>query len=415
MYLRGGQWNLRRKSRKPSNPFTILFLLGMIVVLLYFYQVEAPTFTERFQPTHTPTRSPESFLNEARDLFVQGKIEPAIEIYGEAIKVDPANPAIYTELARLQVLNGQYESAVDSTERALILNPDYSMAHAVKGWALDHMEDYLGAEAAIRKAIELDASNAAAYAYLAEVLMDADSYGNLEEASEASKRAKALAPDALESFRSRGYVLENSGNAEEAIQEYKAAIAINDKLWEPHFRLGLVYFYLQDYDSAVQELNQALSFNPDDPMIPYQLARVNLAAGQYGKAVQFAEQSVKLEPSNPTWHGILGFYIYKEGRDFKRSAEELSLYVHGGTTEDGVIVEGKPLDTANDEDYFYSIYVLALTKQDRCTEAIPIIQLILQNVSEERDSYYNATDGLNFCQYGPPTAEPTDAEDAGEP
>jgi tetratricopeptide (TPR) repeat protein len=409
MYLRGGQWNLRRKSRKPSNPLTILFLLGVIGVLWYFYRVEVPTLPERFQPTRTPTTSPDEYLRQAGDLFIQGKVKPAITAYESAILVDPGNPATYVELARLQVFDGQYEAAVDSAEKALILNPDYSMAHAVKGWALDYLGNFLEAEGAVRKAIELDPNNARAYAYLAEVLIDIDSYGNLDAASEASKKAKALAPDELESFRARGYVLENSGNAEEAVQEYKAAIAINDKLWELHFRLGLVYYYLQDYDSAVQEYNQAVSFNPTNPEIPRELARTQFSAGQYSKAVQYAEQSAKIDPTNPTWHGVLGFYLFKEGKDYKRASQELGLFVQGGTTADGAIVEGKPLDTLQNEDYYYSIYGLSLTKQDppRCAEAVPIFQLILQNVNAERDSFYNATEGLNYCLYGPPTPVPT--------
>jgi tetratricopeptide (TPR) repeat protein len=408
MYLRGGKWNLRHKSRKPSNPLTILFLLGVIGVLWYFYQVEVPTLPERFQPTRTPTTSPDEYLRQGSELFLQGKVKPAIDAYEDAILVDPGNPATYVELARMQVFDGQYEAAVDSAEKALILNPDFSMAHAVKGWALDYMGDYLEAEGSVRKAIELDPNNALAYAYLAEVLIDIDSYGNLEAASDASKRAKALAPYALESFRARGYVLENTGNAEEAVQEYKAAIAINDKLWELHFRLGLVYFYLGDYPSAVQEYNQAVSFNPTNPEISRELARTQFADGQYGKAVQYAEQAVKVDPSDPTWHGVLGFYLFKEGNDYTRASQELGLYVQGGTTADNVIVEGKPLDTAQNEDYYYSVYGLALTKQDRCAEAVPIFQLILQNVSSDRDSFYNATEGLNYCQYGPPTPEPTD-------
>jgi tetratricopeptide (TPR) repeat protein len=400
---------MRRKSRKPSNPLTILFLLSLIGAMWYFYQVEVPTLPERFQPTRTPTRSPDSFLNEGRDLFIQGKVKPAIESYQQAILVDPANPATYVELARLQVFDGQYEAALDSAERALILNPDYAMAHATKGWALTQLQDYLAAEGSIRKAIELDGSNAAAYAYLAEVLIDADAYGNLEEASEASKRAKTLDPDLLESYRARGYVLENSGNLAEAVQEYQAAIAINDKLWELHFRLGRVYYYLQDYDSAVQEFNQAVSFNPTNPEIPRELARTQFAAGQYGKAVQYAEQAVKIDPTNPLWHGVLGFYLYREGRDYPRASQELGLYVRGGTTANGEIVEGIPFDTIENIDYYYSVYGLSLTKQDLCTEAVPIFQLILQNTAEDAVSFYNATEGLNYCLYGPATPEPTEA------
>lgn len=405
---------MRRKSRKPTNPFTVLFLVSMIGVLWYFYQVEVPDFYERFEPTRTPTRSPESFLNEARDLYAQGKMQPAIDAYAAAIGVGP-DPATYVEMARLMILNGQYEEAIDAAERALVLNSDYSMAYAVKAWALTNLDDPLEADGAVRKAIELDGSNALAYAILSEVLMDADPYANIDEASEASKKAKALDPDSIESFRARGYVLEKTGNFEEAIQEYKAALALNDKLWELHYRLGMVYYYSQDYSSATQELNLALSFNPTDPLLPRELAKVSYAAGEYGKAVQYAEQAVKLAPENPIYHAVLGATLYRERKDIKRASDELALYVRGGTTADGVSVEKVSLIADNVVDVNYSIYVLTLTAQDRCQEAMPIIQLILQNVPEDAPSFYNATEALNYCQYGPATPQPSEESTDEEP
>jgi len=231
---------MRRRTPRPSNPFTILFLAALIGALLYFNQVVVPTVPAMFEPTTTPTRSPDSYISEAEQAFKAGKLKAAISSYQQAIQVDPSNPATYVILARIQVFDGQYEQALDSAEKALILNPNYSAALAAKGWALDFLGDYLEAEGSVRQAIELDPNNALAYAYLAEILMDSDAFANLETASEASKKAKALAPDALESYRARGYVLEQTGNFTEAIQEYRAAIALNDKLWELHYRIGLV-------------------------------------------------------------------------------------------------------------------------------------------------------------------------------
>lgn len=59
-------------------------------------------------------------------------------------------------------------------------------------------------------------------------------------------------------------------------------------------------------------------------------------------------------------------------------------------------------------DDYYSIYALSLTKQDRCGEALPIIQLILSNIAEDQVAYYNAIEGMNYCQQlqGTPQAEP---------
>ena len=72
-----------------------------------------------FVPTPTPTRSSESFLNEAATLFKEGKLTQAIADYKQAILADPQNPAYYVDMARLQVFAGLYEDARTSAENAL--------------------------------------------------------------------------------------------------------------------------------------------------------------------------------------------------------------------------------------------------------------------------------------------------------
>ncbi len=405
MYLTGGKWNMRRRTPRPSNPFTLIFLGALILGMLYLNQVVVPTIPAMFEPTTTVTRSPESFINEAEQAFKAGKLKAAIEAYKQAILSDPSNPATFVALARLQVFDGQYKDALDSAEKALILNPTYSLAYAVKGWALDFLGNYLDAEGSLRKAIELDPNNALAYAYLAEALMDADPQANIDEASELSRKAKALAPDALESYRARGYVLAQTQNFPEAAEEYKAAIALNDKLWEPHYQLGIIYRFMQEYDLAVSELNTAFSLNPTNAEIAIVLARTQLAAGYYSRAVQFAEDAVRIEPSNPRWHAELGVMLYREKKNYKRSAEELGLAVQGGTTADGAVVAGMPLEAGKIAEY-YSFYGFALTQLDRCSDAIPVFQLILQSVGEGEIAYMNALEGLSACQEGDSTPTP---------
>lgn len=389
---------MRRRRRRPSNPFVIFLLIGLIGAACYFNQFVVPTMPPLFEPSPTPTRSPESFTNEAKEAFDAGKLPQAVSAYKQAILSDPGNAALYVELARVQVFSGLYKDALDSAEKALIRNPDYSMAHAVRAWALDFLDEMLEAEGAVRKAIELDPANGVAYAYYAEILIDTDDYGNIEKAIEMSRKAQEIAPNTLETHRARGYVLLNTQNVTDAIEEFKAALSFNDKLWELHYQLGLAYRANQEYDLAVQELNQAFALNATNANIPTVLARTQLAAGQYGKAVQYAEQAIKLDPSNPGLHGTLGFMLYKEKRDFKRAADELQLAVRGGTTDEGVVVQGLPLAPGRVADEYYSVYGLALTQLDRCAEAVPVFQLILGNIGEDQVAYYNAVEGIGYCQ-----------------
>ena len=408
MYLRGSKWNMTRRSRKRSNPLFLLFLVAVIGGLFYIERVYVPkvSINVPFMPTPTATRSPESFLNEAEALTAEGKISQAVEAYEQAIIADPTNPSTYVSLARVQLLAGLYQEALNNADNALLLNPSNAMALTVKAWALNYMEDYLGAEAVIAQAIELDANNALAYAVNAEILLDQGNYEDIETAIALSRKAQELAPNALETHRIRGYVLFYTANYEDALAEYQAAIALNDKLWDLHYSLGAIYKAVGEYDLAVQEMLAAVALNPTNPDILTEISRTYAAVGQFGKAIQYAEQAVSLDPTSPRLHGNLGVMLFKS-EEYSRAAAELELAVQGGMAADGTAVQGLPLAPGRIADDYYSIYALSLTNLDRCAEAVPIMQLILSNIADDQVAYYNAVQGMEYCRQAVVTATPT--------
>jgi tetratricopeptide (TPR) repeat protein len=379
----------------------VITLLGLIAAAWYFNKAVVPTIPAMFEPTPTATRSPESFVNEAENLYKSGKLKQAIDQYRQAILVNPKNPAIYIAMARVMVFNGDYDEARKAAEDALILNPDNSMAYAVKGWALNYLKDYLEAEGAVNQAIDIDPNNALAYAYSAEILLDRANPEDLDQAIARSRKAQELSPNQLETHRIRGYVLWSTQNYVDAITEYKAAMAINDKIWDLHYMMGNIYLSMgaedpENYSLAVQEFLSAGALNPTNPDILTMAARTELAAGQYGKAAQYAEQAVKIEPSNPLLHAYLGAMYYKNA-EYDRAAAELSLYVRGGKTADGIVVKGVPLAPGKSADQ-YSIYSLALSKAAQCNDAVQVAQLVLQNIAEDQVAYSNAQTAIENCQ-----------------
>lgn len=389
-----------RRTRRHFNPWRILVLLLLIGAAVYINQVVVPTTPPLFIPTATPTRSPESFINEADRLFEAGKFNQAISAYEDALQVDPDNPSIYLTMAHAQIFTGKYEDALESAERALILNSRNPQAYTMKAWALDFLGDYTQAEGAVRKALELDANHALAHAVYAEILVDKalagqGDIGTLERAADESRLAQSLAPNMLETHRARGYVLWNTGNSAEAIQEYKAAVAINDKISDLHMALGYNHHSLGDYDLAVNEFLQAYALNPTDPAAPLEISRTYATVGDFSQAVQYAEQAVKTSPQNPRLHGNLGVMYYKN-RQYEPAITELRLALQGGQLEDGTIVRGLPLNYGTVAEY-YAIYGLALAKSGHCGEAIPIFQAIITGIPEDEINTYNAEQGMLIC------------------
>jgi len=327
-------------------------------------------------------------------------------------------PPYTFRLPRAQIYITQYEEALENAERALILNNNNPLAHTLKAWSLDFLGDYTQAEAAIKTAFELDPENALAHAIYAEILMDKVIAGQgdinaIDRAAEESRMAMALDPTLLESRRARGYVLWNTGNFAEAIQEYNAALAINDKIADLHIALGYNYYLINEYDQAVQAYLQAYALNPTDPTPPYEISRTYATVGDFSQSVQYADQAVKTNPESARLHGNLGVMYYKNNQ-LSESIQELGLAIRGGSLEDGLIVEGLPLNYGTVAE-FYAVFGLALAKSDRCDEAVAIFQAIRSGVPDDEINVYNAEQGLIICQQGiaeTPAEEPTAESDS---
>jgi len=72
--------------------------------------------------------------------------------------------------------------------------------------------------------------------------------------------------------------------------------------------------------------------------------------------------------------------------------------VRGGTTADGVAVQGLPLAPGRVADEYYTFYGWSLVRLNRCDEAVDIFYFIIQNIQDDQLAYYNATEGVKFCQ-----------------
>lgn len=415
MYLRGSKLNMNRRRRR-SNPFFIGLLVVLIAGFVYVDRVIVPTTPPLFVATPTPTRNPESFIADAESFFAEGKINQAMDSYRAAVQADPRNPANYVSLARLQMFSGQYDAALENSETALLLNPNNPLAHAIRGWALGYITppDYLQAANSFKEALAIDGNNAIAHALNAEVLALQYERGTgtldmLDQAIEESRIARDLDPNLLEVHRVRGYIYSLTSEYADAVNELKAAIEINANIADLHMQLGINYLALEQLDNAIDEFIRANSLNPQDPMPNYYISRAYARYGEFPRAVQYAEAALAADPSDPILHGNLGSQYYKT-EEYTKGIPELRLAIQGGTTKDGVVVEGIPLSNDRLTLEFYNRYGLMLARTNQCAESVAIAAAIIQGVPEEEDSVYNANEMIRICQENldnPPTPEPT--------
>jgi tetratricopeptide (TPR) repeat protein len=406
MYLSGSKWHMRKKRRR-SNPWRVLLLLLLVLAVVYVWRIYVPTAQPLFVPTLTPTRSPASFALEAESLFLAGKLTQAELSYQEAIAVNPREVAYYIDLARVRVFAGEYADAEVAARDALIVAPDSALAHAVLGWSLDfqagqatdsqtRLEYLTEALMELERAVELNPNSALILAYYAEVLID-NEIGNYELALEQAERAVQLDNSLLEAHRAMGYVWELTGNYERAVESYEAAKAINPNFPRLHIDVGNMLQAQGDVNGALESYRNAVALAPTNVEPLILIAQVYARIGEYGKASQFAKDASDLEPSNPYLRGNLG-RMYYHNNVFSQAIVELELAIRGGWAEGEVWVEGLPIDPkdARVVEYYYT-YGLALAKQERCEEAIPIFEALIGGVPDDEIAVFNAQEGLIIC------------------
>ena len=416
MNLSGSKWNLRKKRRR-SSPWRLLLILVFIAAAVYLWQIYIPTIPPPFIPTLTPTRSPASFVLEAESLFDSGKLEQAEDAYLDAILADPRELAHYIELARVRMFAGNYEDAEITARDALVLNPDSALAHAFLGWSLDfqagYVEDPLTSNELMVEALQeaetamgINQNIPEVRAIYAEILVDTN-LESYETALEHARAAVAMDNTSLEAHRALAYVWEMTGNRELALESYEVARSLNSYLPRLHLDIGNMLRAMGDYDGARESYLNAVALSPMSTEPLTYLVQLYAGIGEYGVASQYARNAVEIDPVNPRLRGNLGRMYYHNGV-LDEAIVQFNLAIRGGQSDEGVWVEGLPLDK---DDFriveFYYTYGLALAKRNSCEGAIQIFEAILQTVPEDEIAVFNAREGLILCGEleRPPTPE----------
>lgn len=390
-----------RQSRRRNNPFKIIILLGLVAFLVYVNLTVEPLSSTLFLASPTPTVSAETYIAQAENLAAEGKYTQALQQYDKAIIADPEDYTNHLAAARLLVYSGDYEQAIEKSSNAVLINSSSSMAEAVQGFAQGMVGDYLDAESSLNRAIELDSGNSSAYAYYSIVLSKKvfngdEVLGDLDQAIEASRNAQSIEPNSFETHWARGKVLEITSNYEDAVAELEQAVALNDNVAELHVDLGLNYRYMGDNDLAVEEFTRANTLNPTDSYPETLIAGTYVNIGEYGKAIQYAEQALDDDPEDPYMYGNLGMW-YRKNYQLNEAILMLKLAIQGGVSSEGYVVEGLPLSNTTRIIEYYTAYGLALMDLGYCSEAKNIAQSLLQSITNDDITSWNANTIIETC------------------
>lgn len=392
-------------ARRGLKPWQIVLIVlagilftGFMIWLGNFYvQIALPTIRATLGPTSAPkpTQDLQSYRSEADRLYQQGRLVEAIAAYQKLITQEPGKIENYLELAKIQVLSGQWEAAQRSSQNALLLDPQNAYAKALLGWALTQPGGDPQARSYLEKAVLQAPDNPQVLAFYAENLAYQGEPALLEQALAVSLQALELAPERMETHRARAIVLLAAGDPQAALDELQQAIQIHPNLYELYYLSGRAYRELGQEQQAQAALLTSCKRYPGHLPTLLELAESYTATGQTGEALRYARIAVSAQPEDPRLHGRLGIILYQLG-DIATALSELELAVLGGTTKGGVPVPAAALTPTTAENALY--YGLALAQSGRCEEAVRIFNALLSTFPQEDELVRQTNDGLAICQ-----------------
>jgi tetratricopeptide (TPR) repeat protein len=195
--------------------------------------------------------------------------------------------------------------------RAIVIDPSYARAYAAVADCCSHLYMYWGAsnddlreaEAASRKAVELDPELAEAHASRGLALLMTKKY---DEAQREFETAIRLNPKLFEAYYFYARACFQQGKLEEAAQMFEKASTANPEDYQSLILLGQTFISLGrklEGETARQRglkiIERHLDFHPDDARALYMGAASLTQLGQRERALEWTKRALAIDPDDP--------------------------------------------------------------------------------------------------------------------
>ena len=248
--------------------------------------------------------SPTPYVQLGSIQLAQKHFPEAEKYFQQALDKDPASSDALSGLMNTYVAEKQYPKAIAAANAQIAKVPNNSNFYDLLGTALfNGNKDLPGAEAALKKAVELNKNNV----------------------------------DALEKL---GKVQKQKGSTDEAIALYQQSIKDNPNEASFYILAGELYESKQDWDQAKNLYEQALKISPDNALASNNLAYLMLEqGGNVDVAFGMAQNARRGMPDSPAAADTLGWAYYQKGiyqSAIGQFQEAIRLNERSGNPDDSV-------------------------------------------------------------------------------
>lgn len=239
---------------------------------------------------------PEALTLLAQIQLERGALPEALMNASTALKIQTNNAEAWFVKGVAHARQDDLKQAHECFRQATARRPDYLAAYINLGQSCLILADPVGAEAAYRKAVEIQHDNSDARAGLADAL---NRCGRHQEAMLVAKSGLGVNPDHVHCRLALASALAMLGHDEEAANQFRTLLQKNPALVPAHARLAQLYLSQGRITAALEHQRAALRIDPDNPQLHCNLASGLQLAGRLHEAMGACSQALSLAPGLP--------------------------------------------------------------------------------------------------------------------
>jgi serine/threonine protein kinase/Tfp pilus assembly protein PilF len=249
-----------------------------------------------------------------------GRLEEALEIIDRVVRLAPEEAWVHESAGWFYKSIGYNYEAIARFENALELNPDGT--HIIEGLAESYTavgeyakaEEILGQSAKPEFKEDPNALAEQGWEFL-------ENYQFLE-AEEAFQKAVDINPGLVDAWEGLADVYWYQGEYEFAIEALNTAITFNEEYAPLHVKLGWLYWEIWELDQAEAAFNKARFLNPslDDAWLG--LTEVLWERGDLDSAIEVIETAIKTNPDHEALYEQAGS-LYWDNNEIDKAMDKL--------------------------------------------------------------------------------------------
>lgn len=236
------------------------------------------------------TQSAEELKNLGNQAFSAGNFAKAIEIFTQAIEIDPSNAILYSNRSACYASLQNAQLALEDAERACELNPEWSKAWVRKASALQILGRWEEAIKMWGKVAELDPRNDAAKRNMQLCLQSFVRNFQQHQKSAADATSEPVTTDTTESAEKEEKVEEENDNNKEA-----------ERLKE----LGTIEYKKKNFEQAMKYYEEAATLDPTNMTFILNQSAVLFEQSKFDECVQKCDEAIELGRTNHAGYALM--------------------------------------------------------------------------------------------------------------